>query len=330
METTQKKRIGVLRGGIGPEYNTSLQTGSYILRHMPRDLYTPVDIFIDKNGIWHKNGVAIEPDALSDYVDVAFNALHGSDGIDGKVHDMFEKQNIPFVGSDSVAIHMSGHRHLQKNRLKDLGVKAPNYILLKDLHIAGTEEEKLNHVKKVAMGVFKKMSGPWIVKPILGSASTHTYLVTTFAELISVLHHLSEIFDEVLVEEYIHGKEVVSAILEGYRDQDHYVTPVHEISKKGKILDEESRKAGTHTVHVIGKDIESHRDKINDLSRHLHQEFGMQDFSLFYFIVTPRDVYVIGIDPMPILAENEILHDLLNAIGCKEGDFIHHLIQRNL
>lgn len=327
----EKIRVGVLRGGIGPEYNISLETGSYVLAHISRSKYTPIDIFVDHDGVWHRNGSPFDPEDLGDYVDVVFNCLLGRDGEDGRIQKFLEDLEIPFVGSDSLSSSLTGYKPAMKDRLKSIGYKTPRYTVLKDLSHWPSEEERLNHIRRKAMEVFNKMHGPWIVKPILGSASTHTYIVTTFAELISLLDYLSDLFDEILVEEYIEGKEIVSAVLDGYRSQDHYVVPMKEVVKPGPILDEETRRSGLHKVHVIGKDVESRRKDLENMTRNIHKEFNLSDFSFMDYIVSPsKGVYVIEVYSVPVLARHEMIHDMLSSTGLSESDFIDHLISRNL
>jgi D-alanine-D-alanine ligase len=264
----EKTRVGVLRGGLGPEYNISLETGSYVLAHIPKDRYRPVDIFIDHDGVWHANGISFNPEDLGEHVDVVFNCLHGIDGEDGRIQKFLEKLNIPFVGSDSLSSSLTGFKHVTKERLGALGYATPKYVVLKDLSLGS--ENKHDHIRRKAMEVFKKMPGPWIVKPILGSASTHTYLVTTFTELISVLDHLSGLFDEILVEEFVRGKEVAAAILEGYRNVDHYVMPIHEVVQTE--ASETPRPMGLHRAYIVGQN-NPHKHRIEEMTRHIHHEF---------------------------------------------------------
>ncbi len=330
MHIDDKIRVGVLRGGLGPEYNISLETGSYVLTHLPREKYRPVDILIDRDGIWHQNGVAMKPDALLDHVDIIFNALHGIDGEDGRIQKFLEEKGVPFIGSDSLSSALTGFKHVAKDRLKAIGYQTPKYAVLKGLFIQANEAERLNHIRRKAMEVFKKMPGPWIVKPILGSASTHTYLVTTFAELVSILQHISESFSEILVEEYVEGKEVASAILEGYRGEDHYVMPVHEVARKNISENEGPKSLGLHRVYVVGNTLE-HKKKIEDMTRHIHKEFGLSDYSLVEYIISPtRGIHVIEVDSVPILGHGAALHTMLESIGMAESEFIDHLISRNL
>ena len=331
MESLQKIRVGVLRGGVGHEYNVSLESGSFVLHHIPRDRYNPVDILVDHDGVWHKNGVPMEPESIPDHVDIVFNCLHGADGEDGRIQKFLEKLGVPFVGSDSISSALTGHKGAAKERLSAIGYQTPKYMLLKDLSKYPTPEDRHNHMRRKAMEVFKKMHGPWIVKPILGSASTHTYLVTTFSELISLFDFLSDLFDEILVEEYIEGKEVVSAILENYRVQDHYVTPPREVVNHGDAAATEIHTQGLHKVYVVGRDMHEHKDTIEDMTRNIHREFNMSDFSLVEYIVHPKKgIYVIEIDSVPVLARGEAIHDMLKSIDMSESQFIDHLIKRNI
>lgn len=330
MEITNKRRVGVLRGGIGPEYNISLETGSYVLGHLPRDKYQPVDILIDRDGVWHKNGVSFSPDDLGDHVDIVFNALHGVDGEDGRIQKFLEKIGVPFIGSDSLSSSLTGFKHAAKDRLKSIGYQTPKYAVLKDLFMAGEEKKKLDHVRRKAMEVFKKMPGPWIVKPILGSASTHTYLVTTFAELVSTLRYLSDIFEEILVEEYVEGREVAAAILEGYRGEPHYVMPVHEVSRKNISEGDGPKMLGLHRAYVVGNSLSEKRE-IEDMTRRIHREFGMRDYSFVEYIIKPDGtIHVIEVDSVPILSHGAALHTMLESVGINEGEFIDHLISRNI
>ncbi|MEK7505890.1 MAG: D-alanine--D-alanine ligase, partial [Patescibacteria group bacterium] len=94
--------VGVLRGGPSGEYEISLQTGSSVLRHMP-ERYKAVDILIDKEGVWHKGGIPMEPERALRQIDAVFNALHGEYGEDGKVQRLLDCLHVPYTGSGSFA-----------------------------------------------------------------------------------------------------------------------------------------------------------------------------------------------------------------------------------
>src|ERR1035437_9021228 len=80
-EKSVKKRIGILRGGAGKHYTSSLQKGGEIILHISENLsdkYKPVDILIDKEGTWHLGGMPISPADLIHKVDVVWNMAEPS------------------------------------------------------------------------------------------------------------------------------------------------------------------------------------------------------------------------------------------------------------
>src|SRR5882724_7545007 len=79
-----KIRVAVLRGGTSPEYETSLQTGGYVLNNLP-EKYHGVDVLIDRNGVWHVGGLPKSPEAILRQSDVVWNALHGSGDVNGNM-----------------------------------------------------------------------------------------------------------------------------------------------------------------------------------------------------------------------------------------------------
>ena len=100
-------KVGVVRGGPSSEYEVSLKTGANVLSHLRGDklnsIYKTIDILIDKNGIWHKNGIPTTIEKIFHSVDVIFNALHGDYGEDGKIQQVFDQWQIPYTGSGAFA-----------------------------------------------------------------------------------------------------------------------------------------------------------------------------------------------------------------------------------
>ena len=106
-------RIGVLRGGPSSEYEVSLKTGANVLKALS-ETHRPLDIFISKDGKWHREGVERTPDHALLGVDVVFNALHGEYGEDGKVQQILQQLGIPYTGSDSIASALAMNKVLSK------------------------------------------------------------------------------------------------------------------------------------------------------------------------------------------------------------------------
>src|SRR3989344_9092148 len=107
MQADTKKRIGILRGGTGRHYKSSLQKGGEVISHISKklsDKYKPVDILIDKDYIWHVNGVPINPGNLMQKIDMAWNLSHPS------FSNILSSLSIPTVDTGSFLLALMNCR----------------------------------------------------------------------------------------------------------------------------------------------------------------------------------------------------------------------------
>src|SRR3989338_8855285 len=125
-----KLRVGVIRGGPSREYEVSLDSGASVLsslrEHFEQD-YQSRDVFIDRQGNWHIDGIPISPNDISTKADVVFNALHGTYGEDGKVQAFFESHGIPFTGSGSLGSAVGMNKILSKKVLNNSRATASTF-----------------------------------------------------------------------------------------------------------------------------------------------------------------------------------------------------------
>jgi D-alanine--D-alanine ligase len=211
-------RVGVIRGGPSQEYEVSLKTGQHILNMLkvePLSLtYTGVDILIDKSGIWHIDGFQVTPEITMRRVDVVFSTLKGEFGEDGKIQNMLELFSKPYVGSRAYASALSLNKGLSKEHFKKHCIKTPYH---KELSLPDGED-----LSPTAEGLFKTFPMPVVVKPRGQGSSLGVSFASTFPELIEALEHARGFSNEVIVEEYISGKEIISGFIEDFRGQDLY------------------------------------------------------------------------------------------------------------
>ena len=90
IKSMAKIKAGILRGGQSSEYEISLKTGGAVIEalRLPESKYEPVDILIDKTGLWHLSGAPTMPHKAFQTIDLVFNAMHGEYGEDGKVQQL--------------------------------------------------------------------------------------------------------------------------------------------------------------------------------------------------------------------------------------------------
>jgi D-alanine--D-alanine ligase len=202
-------KVGVIRGGVSPQYETSLATGGQVLSVLRtdefKDKYKVFDMLLDKEGILHINGLPIGVEDIHSRVDVVFNALHGDFGADGKLQQILEHWNIPYTGSGIFPSAMSSNRKLAKYKFHSLGLNTPPYIIVSNYNPEYDGEESTYATRK-AREVWNKMPAPWIVKPILMGSGVARHACKTFPELVRAFEEAMRHGISVVVEELIEGR----------------------------------------------------------------------------------------------------------------------------
>lgn len=195
------KRLGVLRGGAGEYYDSSIERGgeviSFVLHRMPLK-YKPIDILIDQDGLWHLGGIPILPSDLMRGVDLVWNASHP------KYSDTLERFSIPHVSVPRSFHGLKESREKLREHLARVGIRTPRGII---------SDEPLE--------VFEKISPPWLI---------NGEVVKTFPELVEILGRL----ENPQVEEWISDKEAKVHAIGEYRREKIYVLPIEE-----KLIEEE-------------------------------------------------------------------------------------------
>ena len=186
-----KKRILILGGGISGERSISLKTAKAV-----------------KNSIKKKyNCRIVEPDEnLTKNIDrfsphVVFNALHGRFGEDGFIQTYLESKGVRYTHSGVLSSMMAMDKEISKKLFIKNKILTPKFQKIKT---------NLNK-KEVIKLLKKKIKFPVVIKPINEGSSLGVYICNE-KNIINNLKKLKA-YDEILVEEFIPGREIQVAIL---------------------------------------------------------------------------------------------------------------------
>jgi D-alanine-D-alanine ligase-like ATP-grasp enzyme len=174
------------------------------------------------------------------------------------------------------------------------------------------------------------LPGPWVIKPVAFSARFHTYLAKTFPELVTALKIISMDVDDVLVEEYISGREFVSGVVPEFRDQERYVVPPHELQHGKELFSHQTGRVGEFNIVPASQISPKIKNLLEKLSHEIHEDFNIGDTGVFHFIMSPKGVYVISLQDGPELHEHAPLYRSLEHVGSNADEFIHSRIARLL
>lgn len=323
-----KKRVAVLRGGPSSEYEVSLKTGASVLKNLP-EKYTGIDVLIDKDGVWHIEGVPFHPKDFHLKADVAFNAMHGEYGEDGTVQKILEMFSIPFTGSKMLASAIGMNKHLAKEIFTKHGIKTAHHKILR--------KGEIKNIKALATELFKTFPQPSVVKPASAGSSVGVSIVSTIVQMEKALEKAFEVGDVVLIEEYIAGKEATCGVLENFRGKDFYsllpveIVPRKKDKSKDAFFDFESKYSETEGAHEIcpGNFTKAESEEIQRLAVAVHKAIGARHYSRTDFMVHPkRGIYVLEINTLPGLTQTSLLPKEIAAIGSSYGELLEHLIEQ--
>ena len=319
MTTHSKIRVGVLRGGPSREYDVSLKSGANVLKHMP-DRYIPVDIFIDKSGTWHYNGVAQSPARIFCKIDLIFNALHGAYGEDGTLPALLDAFGLPYTGSSRIESALSMHKGYTKDILKRHGVKSPYHKLL-----------KRNEVPKDGLhALWKTVLNPSIVKPVASGSSIGVTVVENFLSFEEALIKAFDGSDTVLIEEYITGREATCGVLDNFRNSSTYaLLPAEVLPTAGaKFFDYAAKYAERSQVIHPGRFSPMEKEAIQKAAQTVHETLGLSHYSRSDFIISPtRGIYFLEVNSLPGLYAGAPFVESLTAVGSSLSEFIEHVVE---
>lgn len=311
-------RVGVIRGGAGDEYKISLASGEHILSHLRSDVFASthkaIDLFVDSNGVLHKNGLPLKAEKLSENVDIVFNALHGAYGESGKVQALLERLGVPYTGSGPFPSALGYNKALAKEQFAKLDIKTPRHILY-----LGYQEDfdgpKEEYAFAKAQEVFDRLPPPWIVKPLTGSYFMGIHVCKTFPELVQAFKNSTSAGTSILVEEMIEGKEASVNVIEKFRGKNLYTMPPIEVHASGREV-------------CPGNFSNEEKRELERLACLIHEGLNLRHYSQSDFIVTPRKgIYAIEVNTQPRLAEASLIPRHLSSIGSSMPEFLKHIIE---
>jgi len=321
----QKVVVGVLRGGPSSEYDISLLSGQAVLQHLPED-FGRRDILVTRDGRWHIDGIETTPDRLHGRVDVIWNAMHGQYGEDGKVQQIFERHYIPYTGSGPLASAIAMNKILTKEHYKKEGIKTPRAVVL---DVRAQKGETLLYTEGfrpsvgtgtgyegISLEIFRKMAPPWVVKPVSSGSSVGITVVRLLKDLPEAIRIAREHSEQILVEEYIRGREVTAGVIDDFRGHSHYsLFPVEVV----RHLDKRVLHAPALTLSALEKRV------VEELALRVHKSLGLRHYSNTDFIISQRGVYALETNSQPGLTRESLLPKALHAVGSSYPEFLKHI-----
>ena len=211
-------------GGLSWEREISLKTGKAILKALSEKGYHAVPIDV---------GHDVAEVLLREKIECAFLALHGRFGEDGTIQGLLELMRIPYTGSGVLASALAMHKIMSKKIFLCEKIPTPSYEVFRR---AETEKEPLR-----TLG----LPLPVVVKPAREGSTIGVSIVRKEGDLLRALREAGKYDEEILVEEFMKGKEITVGIL------GDLPLPVIEITPKSGFYDYRSKYTKGETEYII-------------------------------------------------------------------------------
>lgn len=215
----QNKKIAVLMGGLSSEREVSLVSGSSVLKVLKDMKLNAVGIDTDRN-------IAQKLERIKPAV--AFILLHGELGEDGSAQGLLEIMGIPYTGCGIFASAASMDKDISKILFRASGINTPDWIVLKKF-------EPFDEIKKY----------PVIVKPSSCGSTIGIAAAANKSEFESAAKNAFKYGEKIIVEDFIEGKEITVAVLDGK------ALPVIEIIPKSGFYDYKAKYQKNGSQHII-------------------------------------------------------------------------------
>jgi len=285
-----KKRILVLCGGISNERLISLDTGKQVAKELKKNKYSVITCEPDYT--LKKNIKLFKPDII-------FNALHGQFGEDGYIQTILETHKIPYTHSGVIASSIAMDKEISKKIFLKNKILTPKYIKF------DCKKNKKNIIEIIE----KKLKFPVVIKPINEGSSVHVYICTK-KNIIKNLKKLN-IYNQILIEEFIAGREIQVAIM------GNKTLGAIELVPKRKFYDYEAKyNSNAKTKHIIPVNL-SKTDlyKITTITRKAHQLIGCKGVTRSDFKFYKGKFYLLEINTQPGMTKLSLVPEIANYIG---------------
>lgn len=334
-------KIVVLAGGTSTERDVSLITGKMVYKALLSKGHKVVllDVFMgyDQEDIsdifelekdWSASIAAISKDApdfeavkklrggdsffgpkvldICHMADFVFMGLHGANGEDGRVQSVLDLEGIPYTGTGPIGAVLSMDKGIAKQFFMANEIPTPKGYLLKK-----GENPK------------EDMVYPAVVKACNGGSSVGVYMVNNLEECREAIQKALVYDDEVVIEQYIKGREFSVGVIDGE------ALPIIEIAPKQGFYDYENKYQAGSTVETCPAELDENLTKeMQKYAQMAYECLRIESYARMDFMMSENnEIYCLEANTLPGMTPTSLLPQEAAAIGYDFPSLCEKLIE---
>tara|TARA_B100001079_G_scaffold138159_1_gene118397 strand:+ start:1938 stop:2840 length:903 start_codon:yes stop_codon:yes gene_type:complete len=295
-------KIAVLMGGPSSERDVSLNSGKAMFTACESLGYNTISVEFEDDILSHL-------DTLK-HVDLVLIALHGGIGENGRIQGMFESLGIRYTGSDALSSAICMDKHISKLLAEDVGIFTPRWKRIKK----GKTINKLEYAL------------PCVIKPNSEGSTIGLTIVYEESKFDSAVELAFSYDNEILIEQFIDGKEITVSIVE------NEVLPIIEIKPSHDLYDYECKYTKGMTEYICPAELDENlTNMIHQTALEIYTLLKCRHYARVDFRLDNNNQYwFLEVNTLPGMTDTSLVPKAAAANGVKFEQLIDSIIQQAL
>ncbi|HVP06860.1 MAG TPA: D-alanine--D-alanine ligase [Candidatus Acidoferrum sp.] len=250
--------------------------------------------------------------------EVVFIALHGGAGENGTIQSLLDLCGKKYTGSGMAASAIAMNKAVTKRLFASAGISTPDWELYR--------YDGPPCVDVIAGHIAGRFSFPIIVKPNDGGSTVGLTKVNRESELPEAIRKSAHESKEVLVEEYIAGRELTVSVLDGE------ALPVVEIRPKKGLYDYEAKYTKGMSEYLAPAPVEAKiAEAVQLAASKAFEIIGASGLVRVDFIYRePDQIYCLEVNTLPGMTNLSLAPMAAKCVGMSFDQLVERIIQSAL
>jgi D-alanine-D-alanine ligase len=305
---SKKLRVALLAGGKSGERDVSLQGAAEVMKNLDPARYE-IRRYDPATDL-----ARLAADAGD--LDVAFILLHGPLGEDGTMQGFLDLLELPYQGSGVLGSALAMDKNLAKIMYRQAGLKVPDWRMVGEQEAAAPE------------AILEHLSLPLVIKPSRQGSSLGMSIAYSVAELRTGLREALRFDREVMVEEFISGREITGGVL---GNGELTALPLVEIipGEGHPFFNYEAKYQPGASQEICPADLSSAATlRAREIALTAHRVLKLRGYSRTDMIVGPNDtIYVLETNTIPGMTPTSLLPQAAAVYGLSFGSLLDRLLE---
>ena len=306
-----KQTIAVVAGGSSSEYVISMKSAGLIMNCIDQERFDPYLVVIEKASWYAKHQNQAYPINRDDFsfklnghkirFDFVYNIIHGTPGEDGKIQGYFDLLGIPYTGCDVTTSAITFNKSICKQLVHSHGITTPQSIILR-------QSQPYTMAK-----LLQELNFPCFVKPNNGGSSFGASKVDQPEELEAAIAKAFEHDHEILIEEYILGRELTCGVY--WEDGMARALPITEVVSKNAFFDYQAKYEGASEEITPARVDEDTTNRCQRLTERIYTLLGCRGLARIDYLMKDGELYFIEANTTPGCSPESIIPQQIRAAG---------------